>query len=208
MLVQLQGASKRFGHELIFRQLDYSFKGELQSYYAVTGANGSGKSTLLQILAGLLPLTSGKIEFRNGSNLLPIEQVYHQVSITAPYLELIEELTLAELIRFHIQFKPLQPGLTPENLIDRLELARVLHRPIKFFSSGMKQRVKLGLCLFSDTQLKLLDEPTNNLDLQGIRWYQDYFRYNKVEAIFVIFSNQPVEYEFCSQILHLPDFKK
>lgn len=207
MLVQLKEASKRFGHELIFKNLNYTFNSCQNTYYAVTGANGSGKSTLLQILAGFLPLSSGKLMYEDGQYALPIEQVYQKVSITAPYLELIEELTLAELIRFHIQFKPLQPGLTPESLIDRLELARVAHRPIKFFSSGMKQRVKLGLCLFSDTPLKLLDEPTNNLDMQGICWYQDYFRYNKVEAIFVIFSNQPVEYEFCSQALHLPDFK-
>src|SRR5690606_18759054 len=148
MTTYLSDAGKRYNREWIFRHIQYNF--HTGESYAITGANGSGKSTLLQLIGGALMPNEGKLEYLN-PNLLPPEHFYKYVSLCAPYLELIEEMTLREFLAFHQQFKPLLPGLNTEMVIERIGLQAAADKQIRFYSSGMKQRVKLAQCLLSET---------------------------------------------------------
>ncbi len=106
MQITLSNTGKRFNREWIFRNLNYNFSAPKK--YAITGANGSGKSTLLQVIAGSLTHNEGTYNFKNGRQ--PTAQTEHHfqhISIAAPYLELIEEMTANELLDFHTAFKPL-----------------------------------------------------------------------------------------------------
>lgn len=78
---------------------------------------------------------------------------------------------------------------------------------ISQFSSGMKQRLKLGLALLSEVPVVLLDEPTSNLDRKGIEWYQDLIDKFGQNRILIVCSNEPREYEFCQQKIVLEDYK-
>lgn len=203
--IQLEKATKRFQYEWIFKNLDLTL--ESGESLAVTGSNGSGKSTLLKCISGAIPLTSGKINYINKNQSIPESDWFSYLSIAAPYMELPEEFNLEELLKFHFKFKNMLPDFTLGKIISTLYLEQHSKKPIAQFSSGMKQRVKLGIALFSDVPLIFLDEPTSNLDKKGIQWYQDLMdRYKSNRTIFVC-SNEPREYEFCEQKIKLEDYK-
>ena len=122
------------------------------------GPNGSGKSTLLHVLSGQLSLSEGTVSYSNSAPLAS-ENVFKHVSIAAPYLELIEDFTMEEIIRFHFQFKKAVNDFSLKEIIQLTELESSKDKVFKYFSSGMKQRVKLCLAILSDVNMVLLDEP-------------------------------------------------
>ena len=206
MRINLEKISKKFNYEWIFREVNYTF--ESGNAYVILGANGSGKSTLMQIVAGNLLPTSGKINFTDGASEISQELLYRHVSMSAPYLELIEEFTLAEILEFHRRFKPFRDKMNDSQIIEITGLSRVQNKPIRYFSSGMKQRVKLALAILSDTKIVLLDEPASNLDKQGVEWYQQLVGSNSSERIFIVCSNsQSHEYSFCNNEIQIGDYK-
>ncbi|MEL6972490.1 MAG: ABC transporter ATP-binding protein [Bacteroidota bacterium] len=206
MRIKLSGVGKRYRREWILRQIDLDF--QEGGRYGITGPNGSGKSTLLKMLSGHLTPTRGKIEFTHQAKAVEIGQVYNHLAYAAPYIELIEEFTLEEAIRFHQRFRPLLPGLTIELLIDRLGLKRARSRPIAQFSSGMKQRVKLALACCTAADYLLLDEPTTNLDEQGISWYQQLLQDFAGDRLLIIASNVADDYQICPTVIDVVGFKQ
>ena len=205
MKIVLEQIGRRFNREWIFRNVNYSF--ETGKSYAILGPNGSGKSTLLQIISGSLTSSEGKIEYSGSEKIIEVEDVFHQLSLAAPYLELIEELSLSEHIDFHFQFKKYRSGYNKETLISLLGLNSSEHKAIKNFSSGMKQRVKLALAFCADTSILLLDEPTSNLDQQGVEWYLSLVREFSADRLVIVCSNQEQEYAFCDYQIKVSDYK-
>ena len=202
MQVTLRNIGKRFHQKWVFRALEMEF--EAGKHHAVTGKNGSGKSTLLMICAGYLSPSKGSIHWHLREKPLPSESVYRQVSMASPYLELVEEFTLEESIRFHQKFKPFLSGFEASNLIELSGLKESLDKPLRHFSSGMKQRVKLLLAIMSDTPLVLLDEPCANLDSEAVEWYQHLKENFGNGRTFIICSNHnPQEYPGVSKIFSI-----
>jgi ABC-type transport system involved in cytochrome c biogenesis ATPase subunit len=163
--ISLHSASKRYNKDWIFKDLTYTF--DMGNHYAFIGNNGSGKSTLLQCVAGYISLSKGTIKWGDYDT----NNIYKQISIAAPYLELIEEFTTIEQFKFHTQFKPLIKDISVEQIIEMIGLKDSSHKQIRYFSSGMKQRLKLALAIFADAPILLLDEPCSNLDLDGYALY-------------------------------------
>ena len=203
--ITLNGIGRRFNRDWIFRGVDYVF--ETGGSYAILGPNGSGKSTLLQVINGSLAPSAGNLGYTLNGQLLEHEQVFKHLSLAAPYLELIEEFTLAEMIDFHFKFKGYLPGLDNNGVIEALNMGPAKNKLIKYFSSGMKQRLKLALAFCSDTALLMLDEPTSNLDTQGIDWYLQLVKQFAHSRMVIICSNQEHEYSFCHQQLRITDYK-
>ncbi len=206
MQIILENLGRRFNRDWIFRNINYTFS--LAQSYAILGINGSGKSTLLQILNGSLSPSAGNMSFFYQQKKIEIEQVYQHVSLAAPYLELIEEFSLSEMIDFHFQFKNYQEGIDRHKIIDLLQMEGSKNKPVRYFSSGMKQRVKLALAFCADTPLLMLDEPTANLDMQGIEWYLQLVEKFAANRLTIICSNQEHEYAFCQNSLNILDYKK
>ena len=205
MTINLQNAGKRFRLDWIFRGLDYSFHSGQR--YAVLGPNGSGKSTLLKVLSGHLTPSKGRVIFQNAGTAVEPDAVYRYISYAAPYIELIEEFTLEEALKFHAGLKPLLPGFNPAKLYELLALPRARTKEIRFFSSGMKQRVKLALAVCTDTPALLLDEPATNLDTQGVAWYKNLIAEYAAGRLVVIASNDPHDADFCPVHLNILDYK-
>jgi ABC-type multidrug transport system ATPase subunit len=204
MTIDLKDAGRRFNQEWIFRNFTYQFQSG--GRYAILGPNGSGKSTLLSLVMGNLSPSEGSISYF-GNKAIPVESFYKYISFAAPYLDLIEEFTLQETIEFHFKFKALQQGMDLDQVLHRLGLAKSQDKALKYFSSGMKQRTKLVLACCSDTPVLMLDEPTSNLDVQGIDWYQELIQDYTKDRLVLVCSNQEAEYSFCDHFIQVTDYK-
>jgi ABC-type multidrug transport system ATPase subunit len=206
MKIKFSNAGKRFNREWIFRNADLRFNSS--SSYAITGPNGSGKSTMLQCIGGMLQLSEGKIEYAIDNRQLANEEVYKQVSFCAPYLDVIEEMTLVEFLQFHNQFKSFINSFSIENIIEEVGLKDAVKKQIRYYSSGMKQRAKLAQAIFSDASIVLLDEPCSNLDTKGIDLYHSLIENYCKERLVIVCSNDEVEYSFTKQKISVLDYKK
>jgi len=213
MTISLSDAGKRYNRDWIFRHLTYIF--EAGTSYAITGPNGSGKSTLLQAIGGALHLNEGNVQFIVGSqdsvvrnqNSIPNENIFSYVSICAPYLEVIEEMTAKEFLEFHTAFKPLISSVSINDIIVLVGLEKAINKQIRYYSSGMKQRVKLAQCIFSDVPVVLLDEPCTNLDAEGIALYQKLISDYCTDRLVVVSSNDEVEFGFCKEKVNIMEWK-
>jgi ABC-type multidrug transport system ATPase subunit len=205
MQITLQNIGRRFNRDWIFRGVDYTFTSGKS--YAILGANGSGKSTLLAVLNGSLSPSTGTINYSFDAQPIEVEQVFQQISLAAPYLELIEEFSLSEMIDFHFKFKTYKTGIDKAAIIELLNLPGSTNKLIRYFSSGMKQRLKLALAFCADTPILMLDEPTSNLDTQGVDWYLNLVQQFAKDRLTIICSNQEHEYNFCEHRLNIADHK-
>jgi len=205
MKIQLTNVSKRYNYDWIFRHVDYTF--ESGKHYAITGPNGSGKSTLLKVLSGHLTPSEGTISFSRDTHQVSIDQLYQYVSFSAPYIELIDEFTLDEAIRFHAGFRPFTKGLSVDDVKSAAGLGKHAGKPLKQFSSGMRQRAKLILSILSDSDILLLDEPTTNLDEAGVQWYLQMIADHCSGKLVIVGSNLEREYSFCKEIISIERYK-
>lgn len=188
MQVQLNNVGKRYGREWIFRGVQTTL--QKNSHTLIVGPNGSGKSTLLQVISGFITPSEGALTAEHPAGR-PIaeENYYRHLSLAAPYLDVFEDLTLEESIRFQERFRLFRASLKTENVIEVLQLQAHRHKAVKYFSSGMRQRLRLGLAILADTPLLLLDEPTSNLDRAAIAWYRGLLEEYSRDRTVVVSSN-------------------
>ncbi len=206
MKITLADIGKKYNRDWIFRHVDFEF--ENHKTYALTGNNGSGKSTLLQVIYAFQTSSEGTISYEIDAQKIEEENLHKHVAFAAPYLELMEEFTLMEMLEFHFSFKPCIKGISFDEIIKNCGLDGNQNKAIKFFSSGMKQRIKLILAFYSDTPLLLLDEPCTNFDDKGINWYRSLLLSQHHKRTILISSNQSNEYDMADGILHVDNFKK
>jgi ABC-2 type transport system ATP-binding protein len=217
MKISLINAGKRFNRDWIFRNIHQEFISGLA--YAITGPNGSGKSTLLQVIGGAMMMSEGEAKYSigNGQSAIGkeekarevhVDQAFKYISIAAPYLELIEEMTLLEFLQFHKQFKPFLPNIGIPDIITAIGLQSAAQKQIRFYSSGMKQRVKLAQAIFSNVPCVLLDEPCTNLDAAGIELYHQLINDHCNNRLVIVSSNDEQEYSFCKERISITDYKK
>lgn len=204
-IIQLNNTGKRFNRDWIFRSVDYSFQSGKS--YAITGPNGSGKSTLLQSISGAIAVNEGTIIYSKDDQTIDSENVFLHVAIVAPYLEVIEEMTATEFLEFHNSFKELLPDISIPEILEVIGLKNAAHKQIRFYSSGMKQRIKLAQAIFSNVPILLLDEPCTNLDTSGYDLYHKLINDYCKNKLVIVSSNDINEYDFCEERLSILTWK-
>ncbi len=206
MKVILRSISRKFGSQTIFQNINYTF--EEGHTYVLLGGNGSGKSTLLKIIYTALSPSSGKLEHYRKSKKLKIEEIPFKISIAAPYLEMIEELTALEFLDYYRKFKIFSHHYSVFLILDIAELKDAAHKKIKNFSYGMKQKLRLVIALLSSSELILLDEPISNLDQDGVQWYRQLLKDYLNNRTLIISSNfNEEEMGSCQNFCKLADYK-
>lgn len=203
MKIETTNLGKRFNREWVFRH--FNFNSEEGKTYVILGPNGSGKSTLLQTLMGMAPPSEGTLKYLSGNNPQSADTLYKHIAMCAPYQDLIDEFTLVEMTKFHFKFKKCLT--TPEAFLDQTELSHAAHKFIGTFSSGMKQRLKVALALYSECDLLFLDEPCTNMDNKAIDWYNRQFEKTRGNRTVFIASNQSHEYPETALSLNILGYK-
>ncbi|HSF46699.1 MAG TPA: ATP-binding cassette domain-containing protein, partial [Chitinophagaceae bacterium] len=135
------------------------------------------------------------------------EHHYQNITFAAPYLELIEEMTGLEFLQFHSGFKPFAHNMTAADVLERVQMTHAANKQIRYYSSGMKQRLKLAQCILSQTNFLLLDEPCTNLDDTGIALYHSLIEEYGSERCVIVSSNDKVEYSFCETNISILKYK-
>lgn len=204
--ILLSDIGKHYNNQWIFKGVNLNLKSG--DSVAFKGNNGSGKSTLLQIISGFITPDTGLIQWKYNGVPVVTEQVYKRIALASPYLDLIEEFTLIENIEFYGKLKSFQNNISPADVSRIAEMQKSDHKPVKHFSSGMKQRLKLALAILSDSEILLLDEPLSNLDRKGYDWYHSMLEKYLNSRILVVCSNQVnEEISFCKRTLNIEEFK-
>lgn len=206
MRIIVKNLSKRFNREWIFKDLNYQFNSP--GTYAIVGPNGSGKSTLLQVLWGQMVPSVGSIMCELNGQEIAQSDFFKHVSIATPYMDLIDEFTLEEMVKFHFSFKEIRDNKSLEEVMELLELNHARDKSISNFSSGMRQRLKLGLAFYSKCSALFLDEPTTNLDRKSIDWYSKHLEQISDRNLIFIASNQDHEYPTHAQKIDILTYKK
>lgn len=206
MEIELKDVSVSYYQKRVLKNINYNF--EKGKTYAFTGANGSGKSTLVKVLAGVLKPAVGDILYKQNSQVIEVSELPRYLSWVAPYINLYEEFDADELYKFHSKFK--NPKLGLEQFLEQTNLKDHRKKRIKYYSSGMKQRLKLALALFFECEVLILDEPTVNLDSKYQQWYLEHLKkmIDEAEILIVIASNIPAEYALAHEVIDVENFKK
>lgn len=206
--VKLVNLSKQIGpKEVLFTNLSFVVhNGDIVS---IVGPNGSGKSTFLKILAGVMKPTSGKIELNIDGKEIKINDFHNFFGFVAPYLNLYEEFHPLEHIKVVSKIRNLPYNEKKAiSLLERFDLSRHRLKPIKVFSSGMKQRMRIILSMLSEPPVMLLDEPFSNLDDKGIELYRKLIREeHENDGLIFIASNDEREISLSNHQINLRVFK-
>jgi ABC-type multidrug transport system ATPase subunit len=205
MDLSIQKLSKAFNQRLVFHELTFIIPSGAR--VSISGPNGSGKSTLLKILSGGMLPTAGRVHFTLQGVDVPEDELYKHVHFVAPYNTVIEELTLPELFDMHQRLGLLSSFRNYKEWVHCLEYPFHPVRPIKTYSSGMKQRVKLGLVMLDNRPLILLDEPGSNLDAQGKTWFYALVARLDPSQTLVIATNEESEKELCTTGIEINSYE-
>ena len=205
MHISLYNVGKKYDKLWVFRGVSAEF--ESDHIYGLIGFNGSGKSTLLQMISGFITPNEGEIKWSESHEDLKVEQWSKYLTMATPYLDLFEEFTVSESIDLHLKFKSLVKP--PKEILEEIELAKHQDKMLSQLSSGMRQRLKLALAIYSESPLLLLDEPCANLDKKWSEWYNDVLCKHKHNRLIIICSNsQEIEMrQIDSHILNVSDFQ-
>lgn len=197
--LQLESVGKQFYRRWLFQGLSLELgAGER---LALVGNNGSGKSTLLRIIAGQMAPTAGRVTFLHQGQRVPANLMYQHLSWSAPYIELFPELTLREQLRLQQRLTPFV--LSEAAMLEALELQEEADKPLRYYSSGMLQRAKVGLALFAQADLLLLDEPTSNMDQHNAALILNLLDQYQGERAVVLASNLAREFGEFQRQIHL-----
>jgi len=203
MTITADGVAKEFNRRPILRDISFSLSSPAS--LAITGKNGSGKSTLSKIVAGLMHPTKGSMTYNIENQTIDIEDFKHHIGFVSPYLNLYDEFTALENLQSLSRIRAASLP-SPGKICELLTFVDLWHRrddAVGTFSSGMKQRLKYAFALLHEPSLLILDEPSSNLDTDGIAIVQDIVRKQKQEGVLIIATNDEEEAAWCSQKIHV-----
>lgn len=157
------------------------------------------------MISGFLVPGTGNITWMHEGKEIEVDQVFRYISIATPFLALYDQFTLKENVEFFLRFKKLRDGIDEKSFAEIIGLEKHFDKQLQHFSSGMRQRMKLGLAILADTPLLLLDEPVSHLDKNAVKWYQNLLQNNIAgRTLFVASNSQTEEIFLCDNTIQMP----
>lgn len=178
MILELQNISKQYKGTTALFPMDVSVNKE--ECIVLCGGNGAGKSTLIKIMTGISNSSSGTIQFHSNEKK-PFAYMPDQMNFPM-------ELTSAEILHYYGKFLNVSKDRMT-NVLQEVGLWDVRNQRVGGFSKGMAQRLNLAQCLLADTDLYILDEPTNGLDPYWVIQFKQILQRLRAEGKTVIISS-------------------
>lgn len=204
---QAENLSKNFDRKLIFKDISFSLSNG--DALAVTGRNGSGKSTLVKILCTLLNQTAGTLNLNIDGKKIERGRYYNFIGLVSPYLNLYDEFTgyenlqIISNIRGTFDKNNLQENI--DTVLKRVGLYERRNDILRIYSSGMKQRLKIAFAILHNPLILFLDEPTDNLDAEGIKIVDEIVNDYKKDRIIIVATNNEYEKSYCTKEVKITD---
>jgi heme exporter protein A len=202
--LEVRDLGKWFGRRKVFDRINFSL--EEKSSLVVTGKNGSGKTTLLKILCGLVRPSKGDVLISVDGKTLTRYESKNLLGVVMPDLELYGELTALENLMFLSRIRGMDPD--KDVLEEKIGWVGLVGREddlVFSFSSGMKQRLKYAFALVLEPKILFLDEPTTNLDEEGISLVDQIASLQKQRGILILATNEKADLKYGNQIIQLGD---
>ncbi|HTY11664.1 MAG TPA: ABC transporter ATP-binding protein [Bacteroidota bacterium] len=196
IVLTAESVSKVFNRRVIFD--DVSFSVTQTQAVAITGKNGSGKSTLAKIVCAILTPTAGQIACSiDDAHIVP-EKIYRHIGLVSPYIMMYEEFSGIENLSVfgRIRNLPERSFEEAESLLKKFGIYERRNDEVRTYSSGMKQRLKYAAALLHHPEILVLDEPTANLDEEGVEVVRDTMRIQKENGILIIATNDKEDLEY------------
>ncbi|QTN33037.1 ABC transporter ATP-binding protein [Akkermansiaceae bacterium] len=171
-MLEARGLIKKFGGKPALK--DVSFRLEKGEIYGLLGHNGAGKSTSLGIILGMVAPDGGEVFIdgvsvqRNRSKALAKVGAIFEAPAFYDYMSGWENLRI--LMGYSGGFDQ----KAAREVVERVGLTKRITSKVRTYSHGMRQRLALAQALLPEPELLLLDEPTDGLDPEGIKWFRDF----------------------------------
>lgn len=188
-MIQIKDLQKSFGSQVVINSISFEIqKGEI---VGLLGPNGSGKTTLIRLMNGIIRPDGGSIMV-NG--LTPGEEgdrIRAMSGVLTEEAGLYEDMTGLENLQFFSSLHGLDPqDASIEDLLESFGLTPHRDKKVRGYSTGMKKRLSLARALLHRPSLLYLDEPTNGLDPEGIRFVLDSIvKLNRREGTTILISS-------------------
>jgi heme exporter protein A len=195
-----ENISKLYNRKTIIEKISFSLNEGVA--FAITGKNGSGKSTLIKILCGVLSPTKGMVEFMVDGKIVQYPDYYPYIGLVSPYLNMYEEFTAEENLTFIAKVRNLgrEKSERAEMLLNDFGIYDHRKKEVKFYSSGMKQRLKYCAALLHSPEILVLDEPSSNLDQFGIEAVRKFMEQQRQQGILIFATNDKDDLAFADTV--------
>ncbi len=229
-MIQVSNVSLKFGKRTLFEDVNIKFTNG--NCYGLIGANGSGKSTFLKLLSGELETTTGEITITKGERLSFLKQDHYQyddkrvidvvIMGNSKLYEIMEEkdkmynqtefteedgMKLANLEAEFMDLDGWNAEPDAAQLLNNLGVSAEYHY-MTMKELPVKERVKILLAqaLFGNPDILLLDEPTNSLDIEAIKWLEE-FLINFNNTVIIVSHDRHFLNKVCTHICDI-DYSK
>ena len=166
------GLHKTFGGKPALTDVSFHVKrGEI---YGMLGHNGAGKSTSLGIILGMVMPDAGDVTIDGVSVLRNRSKALHKVGAVFEAPAFYEYLSGWENLKILMSYSSGFDAKAANEVIDQVGLTKRVHSKVRTYSHGMRQRLALAQALLPAPEVLLLDEPTDGLDPEGIKWFRDF----------------------------------
>lgn len=193
-MIQIKGLQKRFGEKTAVREVSFSIKdGEI---FALLGPNGAGKTTTMRMLSTLLKPTAGSVLINDWDTRKDAKEIKKNIGFLTTEIRLDGQFTPNELAAFYGKLYGLDKRTLEENkrkLFDYFDITQIADRRYETFSTGMKQKTSIAICLIHDPKTIIFDEPTNGLDILTQKQVEDFLLSEKERGKTIVISTHILE---------------
>jgi len=171
-MLEVTGLWKSFGGKPALE--DVSFKVEKGEIFGLLGHNGAGKSTSLGIILGMVAADRGEVDIGGVSVVKDRAKALRKVGAIFEAPSFYDYLSGWENLRLLMSYTCPFDAAAAREVVERVGLTKRIHSKVRTYSHGMRQRLALAQSLLPEPEVLLLDEPTDGLDPEGIKWFRDF----------------------------------